>query len=73
MGGESREHESDDDAEPTGSQRRCIVTRAERSPNDLIRFVVDPQGAVVPDVARKLPGRGVWVLTTVAGVKSSRL
>ncbi len=27
----------------------------------LVRFVVGPDGAVVPDVGRKLPGRGLWV------------
>jgi predicted RNA-binding protein YlxR (DUF448 family) len=27
----------------------------------LVRFVVGPDGTVVPDVARKLPGRGLWV------------
>lgn len=44
-----------------GCARTCAVTRAVHSTDDLIRFVVDPQGAVVPDVARRLPGRGVWV------------
>ena len=28
----------------------------------LIRFVVGPDGSVVPDVEAKLPGRGLWVL-----------
>ncbi len=27
----------------------------------LIRFVAGPDGAVVPDLGRKLPGRGLWV------------
>ena len=27
----------------------------------LVRFVAGPDGAVVPDLARKLPGRGLWV------------
>ena len=27
----------------------------------MIRFVVGPDGAVVPDIRAKLPGRGVWV------------
>jgi predicted RNA-binding protein YlxR (DUF448 family) len=27
----------------------------------LIRFVADPDGNIVPDVAAKLPGRGAWV------------
>jgi len=27
----------------------------------MIRFVVGPEGDVVPDLARRLPGRGLWV------------
>ncbi len=50
-----------DNGDVRGSLRRCIVTRRELPPEDLIRFVADPSGVIVPDVARKLPGRGVWV------------
>ena len=42
-------------------ERTCIVTRAKGLPEDMIRFVVGPGAIVVPDVRRKLPGRGVWV------------
>ncbi len=31
------------------------------APENLIRFVLGPDHAVVPDLKRKLPGRGVWV------------
>ncbi|MCB1464914.1 MAG: RNA-binding protein [Nitratireductor sp.] len=41
--------------------RTCIVTRESGDAEALIRFVADPQGRVVPDLKRKLPGRGVWV------------
>lgn len=41
--------------------RRCIVTRAKRPQEALLRFVVDPEGVVAADVANRLPGRGVWV------------
>lgn len=68
---------ADVEAEPVeegGSLRLCAATRAVRSPDDLIRFVAGPDGVVVPDVARKLPGRGVWVTadraSVVAAVKS---
>ena len=30
----------------------------------MIRFVVGPDGEAVPDLKRKLPGRGVWVTAT---------
>ncbi|HUI21268.1 MAG TPA: RNA-binding protein [Methylocella sp.] len=42
-------------------ERTCIVTRTRGSPQDMIRFVVGPGAIVVPDIGRKLPGRGVWV------------
>lgn len=41
--------------------RTCIATREVRPPDDLIRFVAAPDGTVVADLKRKLPGRGVWV------------
>jgi predicted RNA-binding protein YlxR (DUF448 family) len=45
----------------TGPLRRCIVTR-ERLPKErMIRFVVGPDRQIVPDLAAKLPGRGIWL------------
>jgi uncharacterized protein len=44
-----------------GVERTCVVTRQTRHPDDLIRFVQGPENAVVADLKRKLPGRGVWV------------
>lgn len=41
--------------------RMCIVTRESGSPDELIRFVAAPDGTVVPDLKRELPGRGCWV------------
>jgi uncharacterized protein len=41
--------------------RLCIVTREVKPIDDMIRFVVGPDRTVVPDIKRKLPGRGVWV------------
>jgi len=41
--------------------RRCIVTSQVLPEEKLIRFVAGPGGVVVPDLARKLPGRGLWV------------
>jgi hypothetical protein len=34
----------------------------------LIRFVADPDGVIVPDVAAKLPGRGAWVCASRAAI-----
>ncbi len=48
--------------------RTCIVTRTKGLPEDMIRFVLGPGGVVVPDIRRKLPGRGVWVTATAGHV-----
>ncbi|MTH99723.1 RNA-binding protein [Roseibium sp. RKSG952] len=45
--------------EPT--ERQCAVTREVQPVSHLIRFVLDPDHLVVPDLKRNLPGRGVWV------------
>ncbi len=42
-------------------ERRCIVSGEVLPESKLIRFVVSPDGEVTPDVAAKLPGRGIWV------------
>ena len=43
------------------AERTCIVTRTVDDADELIRFVRGPDGIVVPDIRRRLPGRGVWV------------
>lgn len=43
------------------NDRTCIVTREAAEPDELIRFVVGPDNSIVPDLKRKLPGRGCWV------------
>ncbi len=45
----------------SATMRMCAVTRAVRPIDELIRFVVAPSGEVIPDLKRKLPGRGMWV------------
>ena len=42
-------------------ERRCISKGTSGPENELIRFVSDPDGNVVVDIAAKLPGRGAWV------------
>jgi predicted RNA-binding protein YlxR (DUF448 family) len=42
-------------------ERSCIVTRQVHPKADLIRFVVAPNGHIVPDVTSNLPGRGIYV------------
>src|SRR5581483_11227476 len=52
-------------------QRRDIVSGAVMDEAQLIRFVAAPDGAVVPDLARKLPGRGLWVAATREAVETA--
>ena len=42
-------------------ERRDIVSGEVMPEERLVRFVAGPDGSVVPDLARKLPGRGMWV------------
>ncbi|HEV8678305.1 MAG TPA: RNA-binding protein [Stellaceae bacterium] len=46
---------------PVGPQRRCIVTGEIGDRGALLRFVVGPDGAIVPDIEARLPGRGLWL------------
>ncbi len=72
MGAEDQQQQDHGDGvETAGSLRRCVVTRKERAPDDLLRFVLDPSGTIVPDLARKLPGRGVWVTADKASVAAA--
>jgi predicted RNA-binding protein YlxR (DUF448 family) len=59
-------HEADrpGHARPASSrapERRCLVTRESLPVDRLVRFVVAPDGAVVPDIEGRLPGRGLWL------------
>jgi predicted RNA-binding protein YlxR (DUF448 family) len=62
-------HQTDFDTGPrslgAGAERMCVVSRQVKPVAEMIRFVLGPQGELVPDLKRKLPGRGVWV--TAAG------
>lgn len=49
-------------------ERRCIVTGEVQPKRGLIRFVAGPDGIVVPDLAEKLPGRGIWVAADRAAI-----
>jgi len=50
------------------TERTCALTREVRPIFELVRFVVGPAGEAVPDVKRKLPGRGIWVTATSAAI-----
>lgn len=46
------------------AERRCIATGETHPKAGLIRFVVGPEGQIGPDLAERLPGRGIWVTGT---------
>ncbi|AZA13820.1 YlxR family protein [Corynebacterium choanae] len=54
--------------------RTCVATGKKLPQSTLLRMVCDPAVAdphrlvVVPDPARKLPGRGAWITPTEAAV-----
>ncbi len=41
--------------------RKCIATGALRPKDEMLRFVVGPDGSLVPDLDGCLPGRGLWL------------
>ncbi|WP_374469331.1 RNA-binding protein [Phenylobacterium sp.] len=52
-------------------ERRDIVSGEVMDEARLVRFVAGPDGLVVPDLARKLPGRGLWVAADRASVAAA--
>lgn len=61
----------EDAAGEAAPERRCIVTRESKPVSALLRFVVAPDGAVVPDLGATLPGRGIWVTADRASVEAA--
>ncbi len=53
--------EAETDEAETGPLRRCAVTRERLAKERMIRFVVGPERRIVPDLAARLPGRGIWL------------
>jgi predicted RNA-binding protein YlxR (DUF448 family) len=58
--GHGAEESEPQDAEK-GPLRRCIVTRESLPKEDMLRFVLGPENSLVPDLAGRLPGRGMWL------------
>jgi uncharacterized protein len=55
---------TDNGPKKSGPDRFCVVTREVRPVDELLRFVAAPDGSVVPDLKRNLPGRGLWITAT---------
>jgi predicted RNA-binding protein YlxR (DUF448 family) len=62
-GGSDKTHEQ--------PERRCIVTGEVQPKSGLIRFVAGPDGTVFPDLAEKLPGRGIWISADRATIEKA--
>ncbi len=41
--------------------RKCVLSHKNYPRTQMVRFVISPQKMLVPDIAEKLPGRGIWV------------
>jgi predicted RNA-binding protein YlxR (DUF448 family) len=54
-----------------GTERLCAATGKVRPTDDMIRFVVSPDGSAVPDLKRRLPGRGIWITATRSALNSA--
>ena len=69
------DHEAERDGDAAsgdgGPLRRCIATGVVRPKTDLIRFVLSPDGVVTPDIAEKLPGRGLWLAADAGALKTA--
>jgi uncharacterized protein len=65
--------DTDADMAEAGPLRRCAVTRERLAKQQMIRFVIGPDRAVVPDLAERLPGRGIWLSAASDVVQTARL
>ncbi len=57
----------------TGKQsvRRDLASRASGEARTMLRFVIDPERRLLPDLAGRLPGRGFWVKADAASVRKA--
>ncbi|MBM3623640.1 MAG: DUF448 domain-containing protein [Alphaproteobacteria bacterium] len=54
-----------------GPLRTCLASGETLPRERLMRFVVGPDGHIVPDIAGKLPGRGLWLTPTRAALQTA--
>lgn len=52
-------------------ERRCILSMTSGPEDKLVRLVISPDGALVPDVAARLPGRGMWITADRAMIEAA--
>lgn len=66
-----RQHMSADADDRSVPERRCIATGETAPAEGMVRFVVGPDQTIVPDVAERLPGRGIWVTANRAALQTA--
>lgn len=57
--------------EGPGRVRRCVAAREAKPAATMIRFVVGPDRSLVPDLAARLPGRGMWLSAERGAVRTA--
>ena len=71
---DGEDHIDPEEPEPEkGPLRRCIVTREQGRREAMLRFVAGPGGVIVPDLAARLPGRGIWLSARADVLNSPRI
>ena len=68
VSGSIKKHNIDAD---DGPLRRCIVSNRRLPKSAMVRFVVGPDNIIVPDIASRLPGRGIWLSADRNIIKTS--
>lgn len=51
--------------------RKCIVSGEVKDKNDLLRFTISPDNFVVPDLKKKLPGKGIYVSNSIKALETA--
>jgi predicted RNA-binding protein YlxR (DUF448 family) len=59
------------DSVAAGQERTCALTREIMPVSEMIRFVLGPGDAVIADVKRKLPGRGLWITASEGSLQEA--
>jgi len=62
----------DDEDDERGPLRRCVVTREQGERGRMLRFVLGPDRQIVPDIAARLPGRGMWLSPRADVIETAR-
>ena len=70
-GGGKSKRERDHGEDHDGPERRCIASGETGATYGKVRFVLDPQGRLTPDLAERLPGRGVWLTADRSAVEKA--